>query len=60
MVGNCFTSLHVLYYHLYSSPQETPTDGCRANLKLVVVDSVYDIAAPLLGEKEVEGKVNAT
>ena len=55
MVRTCFV---LACYHVHSSPQGLLTDGHHSNLRLVVVDSVYDIAAPLLGEREVEGKLN--
>lgn len=46
--------------HLRCLSQDALTDDFYANLKLVVVDSVYDIAAPILGDREMEGKVDTT
>lgn len=46
--------------HLCCLSQDALPDEFYANLKLVVVDSVYDIAAPILGDREVEGKVDTT
>lgn len=33
-------------------------DVVKNDLKLIVVDSVYDIAAPILGDREAEGEMD--